>query len=701
MTVNAQTPYTIAVGNGVSTVFPFTFKILNESDLVVTVDGITTPGTAYSIDGLGVNSGGEVTFLIAPTTGAKVILERIVSLDRAEDYQYAGDLKAEVLNPDFDRVWMALQQVSEYVFRAIRLKKGSSIPPEIEPTANTVIGFDALKNLISIPIVIGTSLADIASSIGSSLVGFIQAGVGAIARTMQDKARETVSILDFTGASGDGVTDNTAAFNLAKASGVKKIVFPAGGVYVGEYTLDQTMVIEAYGAILKGKATSQFVVKFDSATFAANNSKLLGGTIDMTGMADATTSKGIYTKRVWQIAVRDINIIGAPTSGNKWGVYMEAGTYISEFSTVEFNRMRIVGNSLSDAVTTISFNNCSFEHAKISYAIALTFLLPTIQGTADKLDMDNVSGITLLGGDIEGHSGVYLKAGAAVGGVVSLNNVLPTLGQGGTYKSGTFLNSFLLDFEYTEQQLNLYKDLLITTNVGTRVLYISETGKHVRGNVAGSVSGAKYIDYTAGNEVLNKYIDDFTNKALNSRGTSQGWRLDSAQSSDGAAVDLYLATGGTDRVFLHRDGMWMPVVDNTQALGGVSNRWSQLYAGTATINTSDAREKQQIRTLNEQEKAVAIRLKGLVRAFKFNDAVAEKGSSARIHFGVIAQDVEAAFTAEGLNAENYALLCYDEWVAEDAVIDQETGDVISEAKPAGNRYGVRYEELLAFVISAM
>lgn len=262
MTVNAQTPYTIAVGNGVSTVFPFTFKILNESDLVVTVDGITTPGTAYSIDGLGVNSGGEVTFLIAPTTGAKVILERIVSLDRAEDYQYAGDLKAEVLNPDFDRVWMALQQVSEYVFRAIRLKKGSSIPPEIEPTANTVIGFDALKNLISIPIVIGTSLADIASSIGSSLVGFIQAGVGAVLRTLQDKARERISVKDF-GATGDGVTDDVDAINAAVTYLVSRgggiLFFPKGTYLVSEHIKVRDYITyegEGWSTVVKAMASS-------------------------------------------------------------------------------------------------------------------------------------------------------------------------------------------------------------------------------------------------------------------------------------------------------------------------------------------------------------------------------------------------------------------------------------------------------------
>jgi hypothetical protein len=52
--------------------------------------------------------------------------------------------------------------------------------------------------------------SDLAASGGSALVGFIQAGPGAVARTMQDKACEIISLFDF-GAVCDGVTDDSAA----------------------------------------------------------------------------------------------------------------------------------------------------------------------------------------------------------------------------------------------------------------------------------------------------------------------------------------------------------------------------------------------------------------------------------------------------------------------------------------------------------
>jgi hypothetical protein len=72
--------------------------------------------------------------------------------------------------------------------------------------------------------------ADLAASSGSSLVGFIQSGTGAVARTAQDKARDVVSVKDF-GAVGDGVTDDTAAIRLAYtavAATQGSIHFPRG-----------------------------------------------------------------------------------------------------------------------------------------------------------------------------------------------------------------------------------------------------------------------------------------------------------------------------------------------------------------------------------------------------------------------------------------------------------------------------------------
>jgi hypothetical protein len=80
-----------------------------------------------------------------------------------------------------------------------------------------------------------------------------------------------------------------------------------------------------------------------------------------------------------------------------------------------------------------------------------------------------------------------------------------------------------------------------------------------------------------------------------------------------------------------------------------------------TINTSDRNEKQDIETLTDAETRVAVAAKGLLRKFRWIDAVAEKGDEARIHFGIIAQDLQDAFTAEGLDAGDYAMFISDTW----------------------------------------
>ena len=90
----------------------------------------------------------------------------------------------------------------------------------------------------------------------------------------------------------------------------------------------------------------------------------------------------------------------------------------------------------------------------------------------------------------------------------------------------------------------------------------------------------------------------------------------------------------------------------------------------------------------------------MILAFKFTDAVAAKGSGARIHFGVIAQDVRDAFIAGGLNPNAYALFCHDSWDASEAIVADD-GIIVSPSQEAGDRYGIRYDELLAFIIAGI
>ena len=131
-----------------------------------------------------------------------------------------------------------------------------------------------------------------------------------------------------------------------------------------------------------------------------------------------------------------------------------------------------------------------------------------------------------------------------------------------------------------------------------------------------------------------------------------------------------------------------PSSDNTVDLGTVSNRFDDVFATNGTIQTSDRNEKQDEADLSDAETRVAVTAKGLLKKFRWRSAVEEKGDEARVHFGIIAQDLQDAFTAEGLDASDYAMFISSTWT------DEETGE-------ERTRLGVRYSELLAFIIAGI
>jgi hypothetical protein len=147
--------------------------------------------------------------------------------------------------------------------------------------------------------------------------------------------------------------------------------------------------------------------------------------------------------------------------------------------------------------------------------------------------------------------------------------------------------------------------------------------------------------------------------------------------------------------------------DDTLSLGHPSIRWDNVYATNGTIQTSDQNEKQSIQSLTTAEMNVAKRLSPLIKTFKWNSAVEEKGDNARTHIGIIAQNVQQSFTDEGLDANNYALFCSDTWwekeIFVEATEEQDAHTYIDYKEEATDGYtertrlGVRYPQLLSFI----
>lgn len=139
---------------------------------------------------------------------------------------------------------------------------------------------------------------------------------------------------------------------------------------------------------------------------------------------------------------------------------------------------------------------------------------------------------------------------------------------------------------------------------------------------------------------------------------------------------------------------------NATLCGTAALPWAGGYTQTAFRVTSDRRVKRDIRPIDERERAVARRCKGLLGAFRLNSEYDRDGNRAVLHYGVIAQDIIAAFEAEGLDALATSIVRHTVWPAQpgDAGVDDEAR---SDAERGGDLYSVNYEQLYALLISAL
>lgn len=168
--------------------------------------------------------------------------------------------------------------------------------------------------------------------------------------------------------------------------------------------------------------------------------------------------------------------------------------------------------------------------------------------------------------------------------------------------------------------------------------------------------------------------------------------MEYAHSSD----SLSFFANGASRWRIASGGHFHPFIDKTYSVGTASLRASVIYAGTGTINTSDAREKTAPLAIDD----AVLDAWGDVQiiAFQWLESIRNKGEDgARWHFGVIAQQVRDAFDARGLDGTRYGLLCYDEWDDQLEQVIGDDGEPTGEMKQvvvAGNRWGIRPDQCL-------
>lgn len=240
------------------------------------------------------------------------------------------------------------------------------------------------------------------------------------------------------------------------------------------------------------------------------------------------------------------------------------------------------------------------------------------------------------------------------------------------------------------------------------------------GNLTLSANGTQIVELKSTNDVdisANTLLGDTLDVRINS---STGTSIVEGNSTDyvlrnNVGTSATLQLGGSSTRYTWNTARFSGAADNTYDLGSSSVRWRDAYVAGGVTTTSDDRLKQQVRDITEAEARVAVAAKGLLKAYKYNDAVEAKGAEARWHVGIIAQDLKAAFEAEGLDAHDYGMFMWNEWWEADVWIEEadhpdggyselRTWDVQADAPDNAVRkdqYAIRYGELLAFIIASI
>ena len=161
------------------------------------------------------------------------------------------------------------------------------------------------------------------------------------------------------------------------------------------------------------------------------------------------------------------------------------------------------------------------------------------------------------------------------------------------------------------------------------------------------------------------------------------------------------STTRTARWCVDHNGTLTPMADNSYDLGWGSGRVRNIYAANGSINTSDARMKNDVRTMSDPETEAAKAIAKEIGFWTWKEQA--DMNDVREHCGLTVQRAIEIMESFGLEPFKYGFICYDKWdeytvVSEYGPANEDGSEnPIYKTIPAGDRYSFRLEELNLFI----
>lgn len=163
-------------GNGVTTVFPFSFKVFDKTNVSVVFANALGVGSTLTLDSdysvtlnadQNNNPGGSITY---PITGLPLAQSYTLTLlgalayTQPTDITNSGGFYPSIIEDALDRAEIQIQQLAEIGTRAIQVPPAdgsTSVLPAAGARAGTVIGFDSNGNLVLLPVPASVGAGDL------------------------------------------------------------------------------------------------------------------------------------------------------------------------------------------------------------------------------------------------------------------------------------------------------------------------------------------------------------------------------------------------------------------------------------------------------------------------------------------------------------------------------------------------------------